>query len=171
MFALYNNSYYNKIKKQKNKLLTIYLVLLVLAVIALTAIIVFYALQPYGTTLKTPLMISMFALIICFTLFSGVYLSIVYGRVNKYLKYLNSLILGKKCTFSATVISVNFGDYRTNYGVDFYTVDVLDWSTTQNDYVNHKIFIDAEFKNLDFNEGDMLTVITSLNTLMEFKKV
>ena len=171
MTVLYNQTLYNKIKEQKNKLLTVYLILLSVVFLCVVGIIVFYALQPYGNNLANTLKFIMFALIICFTLFSGVYLSIIYGRVSKYLHFLNSLKVGKKYTFDATVVTINYGDTKTNYGVDFYTLDVLEWSNSQNDYVNHKILIDAEFKNLDINEGDMLTVTTSLNALMEFKKV
>ena len=170
MTALYNKNYYNQIKKQKTKVLTVYFILLAIAVLALAGIIVFYAFQPYGTALEDTLKYSMFALIICFTLFSGVYLSIIYGRVNKYLHFLKSLSCGKKYNFNVTVISINYGDIRTNYGVDFYTIEVLEWSKTQDDYVKHVILIDCEFKNLDINEGDMLSITTSLNALMEFSK-
>ncbi len=170
MTILYDVNYFNKIKKQKNKYLTIYLILLSIVVLALVGIIVYYSLQPYRTSLENPLKISMFAIIILFTLFSGVYLSIVFGRVYKYYKFITHLSSGKKYTFSVTVISINYGDYKSNYGVDFYTIDLLEWSETQNDYVNHRILVDAEFKNLDINEGDMLTITTSLNALMRFKK-
>ena len=171
MTILYNQTLYNQIKKQKNKLLTVYFILLSITVLLTVGIIIFYALQPYGNNYKNSLKYLMFAIVICFSFFSGVYLSIVYGRVSKYFYFLNSLKVGKKYTFAATVVCVNYGDTKTNYGVDFYTLEVLEWSDSQKDYVNHKIFIDAEFKNLDINEGDMLTITTSLNTLMEFKKV
>lgn len=171
MTFLYNNLYYNQIKKQKSKLLTIYFILLGITLLALAGIIVFFALQPYGTTLKEPLKWSMFAIIVIFTLFSGVYLTIIYGRVSKYLQFLSNLKVGKKSTFTATVVSINYGDLRTNYGVDFYTLEVLEWSNTQNDYVKHNVLIDNEFKNLDISEGDMLNITICLNALMEYSKV
>ena len=170
MTYLYTKPYYYQIKKQRQKLLTIYLILLGLALLGLVGIILFYAFQPYGTNLKLPLQISMFALIVVFTLFSGVYLTIIYGRVNKYYHFLNSLSRGKKLSNSVTVISINYGDLRTNFGVDFYTMEVLEWSSSQDDYVKHNLLIDNEFKNLDINEGDMLTVTSSLNVLMEYNK-
>ena len=170
MTALYNKTYYNQIKKQKNKLLIVYLVLLSIALISVAGIIVYYALQPYGTNKKIPLMIAMFLITCIFTLFSGVYLSIPYGRVKKYYAFLTSLLYGKKQKFNVTVISIS-GEDRSNYGVDFYVLEVIEWSDTQNDYVNHKILVDNEFKNLDINEGDMLTITTSLNALMEFSKI
>ena len=170
MTALYNKNYYNQIKKQKTTTLTVYFILLAVAIISLVGIIVFYALQPYGTALKEPLKYSMFALVVVFTLFSGIYLVIVYGRVNKYLQFLNNLSTGKKYNFNVTVISINYGDIRTNYGVDFYTAEVLEWSNSQDDYVKHVILIDCEFKNLDISEGDMLSITTSLNALMEYSK-
>ena len=169
MTALYNKTYYNQIKKQKNKLLTIYFILLAIAILFVAGIIVFYALQPYGTDKKTSLMVAMFLITCIFTLFSGVYLSIPYGRVSKYYKFLTNLLYSKKQSFNVTVVSIG-GENKTNYGVDFYTLEVLEWSDTQNDYVKHKILVDNEFKNLDVNEGDMLTITTSLNALMEFSK-
>ncbi len=170
MTALYTKSYYNKIKKQKKILLTVYLVLLAIAVISVVGIIVFYSLQPYGTSLKNPLKFLMYSIVVIFCLFSGIYLTIVYGRVNKYLKFLGNLASAKKLNYKITVISINYGDIRTNYGVDFYTMEVLEWSETQSDYVKHNLLVDAEFKDLDINEGEILTVKTSLNALMEYNK-
>ena len=169
MTSLYNKTYLNNIKKQKNKLLALYLILLGVVLLIEAGIIVYYALQPFGNNLTEPLKILMFSIAIVFVLFSGVYLSITYGRVLRYYQFLLNLLYSKKAKLTATVISIGY-ETKTSAGVDFYTMDVLEWSETQNDYVKHIILIDNEFKNLDINEGDIITITTSLNALMEYSK-
>ena len=79
------------------------------------------------------------------------------------------MAIGKKSTFTATVLSINY-EQRSQDGVDFYSMDVLTWSDGHDDYIKRSILIDKEIKNLDVKEGEIITIVTSLNTLMGYQR-
>ena len=49
-------------------------------------------------------------------------------------------------------------------------MDVLTWSDGHDDYIKRRILIDKEIKNLDVKEGEIITIVTSLNTLMGYQR-
>lgn len=169
MVSLYSKDHLKNIQKQKNKCLILYCLLLAVAVVFVGGIIYYYSLQPFASTLETPLKIIMFAFSILFIVFSCVYLEIVFGRVNRYYKHVKNMAIGKKSTFTATVLSINY-EQRSQDGVDFYSMDVLTWSDGHDDYIKRSILIDKEIKNLDVKEGEIITIVTSLNTLMGYQR-
>lgn len=168
MTNLYTTEYKNKIKKQKDKLLTIYFIILALCALIVIAVITINAYLPYMHEYKTPLMIILYSVGGLFTVFSFIYLQITYGRVATYYKFVCQTMLKSKLTSSVTITRIN-GDLYTN-NIDYYTIDVLEWSDKENDYVERKILVDCEFKKLDFNVDEIITVTTSSNFLVAYKR-
>ncbi len=169
MISLYSKDHLKNTLKQKNKCLILYIIFLAVAVLVDGGIIYFYSLQPFASELQVPLKFTMFGFTALFIIFSCIYLEIIFGRVNRYYKYIKNMAIGKKTTSTVTVLSIN-NETRTQEGVDFYSIDVLTWSDNHDDYVKHNILIDNEIKSLDILEGEIITIVTSLNTLMGYQK-
>ena len=165
---LYSNDYVNSIYKKRNKILAIYLVTLFIAVSSLVGILVFFALQPYGYEKKGLLKFLMYVIIVVFVLFSGLYLEIIFSRINKYKSKLQEILSCKKSEILATVLQINYQITSKN-NVDFYTITILEWSSVRKDYVEHSILVDNEIKHLPFKENDIITLITANNVLIGYK--
>ena len=74
MTNFYTNEYLEKIKRQKNKLLTIYFIILAVCVLIEVVVIGFNAYLPYMHEYKTLLTIILYATGVLFTVFSFLYL-------------------------------------------------------------------------------------------------
>ncbi len=168
MTNFYTNEYLEKIKRQKNKLLTIYFIILAVCVLIEVVVIGFNAYLPYMHEYKTLLTIILYATGVLFTVFSFLYLQITYGKVSEYYKFVSQTMIKRKTTSSVTVIRIHY-QTQTNK-IDYYTIDVLEWSNTENDYVERTVLVDCEFKDLDFKVDEILTITTSSNFLTAYKR-
>ena len=155
--------------KKKKTLLTIYFVILAIAVASITAIMLIYANEPYGTKLRMPLLIAIILITVIFTAYSFLFFTISYGRLKKYCYYLYYAVFGKKETAKVTLLNYNLSP-RDNGGIDFYTINVLIWSDDKNDYVERTVYVDAEFLIEDVKINDIITITTNANYLVAYKK-
>lgn len=170
MERLYNDEYYIKINKMRTKYLVIYILSLLVAITIETILLVYYSTRPFGTPLETPLLVIILVFGGLFTAFSVIYLTIPFGRVSKYRDILVDLLDNEKTYSDVTVI--NFDTTLTvKYGVDFYRLNVLEWSETEEDYIERSVLVDNEIKNLNVLVGDILKIETTSNVLTAFEIV
>lgn len=168
MVELYNEESFNEINKKRNKYLFIYVGLFLLVLAIEIALIVYYSTRPFGTELETPLKITVLVLGGVFAAFSVVYLTIPYGRIVKYRDCVIDFLDNEKITSEVTALNYDT-TITVKYGVDFYRLDVLEWSEQEDDYVKRSVLIDNEIKNLDIKEGDILKIQTTSNMLVAYE--
>ena len=170
MIELYSEELYIKENKRRIKYLLVYLALLFIVIAIETALLVYFATRPFGTPLETPLLIIILSLGGVFTAFSVLYLTIPYGRLKKYCDILCDFLDNEKVTSDVTVINFDY-TVTVKYGVDFYRLNLLEWSEIEDDYVERSVLVDNEIKNLDFNSGDILKITTTSNMLIAYEIV
>ena len=168
MTELYNDEYYLKINVRRIKYLFIYVLLLIFSVALETGLLIYYSTRPFGTPLETPLLIFILTYGGLFTAFSVVYLTIPYGRLKKYRDIVIDFLDNDRIISEATVISID-ENLTVKYGVDFYRINLLEWSDTENDYFERSILVDNELKNLDVKIGDILKISTTANMLVAYE--
>jgi hypothetical protein len=169
MREFYTLSYVNNIKNKRSKQRTIYIIVLVIAVLLVTGIYVYFSTEPYGSKSRTPLLIALIAIIFLTIVYSFLHFDILYGKLNKYYDFLVCNALGIRVTKKVTVLSVSF-DTVTKDNLDFYSIVVLDWSDTQNDFVERTLYIDCEIKDVDLKEGEIIKIVTNSNYLLAYEK-
>lgn len=169
MRELYSKDYYLQMTKKKKSLLTLYFSILAFVVLIITAIMIIYANEPYGTKLRVPLMIIMISITVIFIAYSFLFFTITYGRLKKYCFYLYYTVFGSRETAKVTVLDYSLTP-KDNGGIDFYSLNVLIWSNAYNDYVERIIYVDCEFSIDDISVNDVLTVVLNSNYLVAYKK-
>ena len=168
MINFYTDNYINKTVRQKNKCLAVYFLVAIFLFLIILACIILNAIFPYGYGHRTILLIIICVATVILVTFSFIYLQIIYGKVAGYLNFIGSLLSRKSVVSTATVIRTNA--QTVSGDIDYYSVDVLEWSNSKEDYVERSVFIDAEFANLNFEKGDILTIETASNYLIAYKK-
>lgn len=168
MIQLYSEESFNKINKMRNKYLLWYIFAFIIVLAIEITLIVYYSTRPYGTPLETPLLIIVLTLGGVFTAFSVVFLSIPYGRIVKYRDCVIDFLDNEKVISDVTVLSFD-KTLTVKYGVDFYKMNVIEWSEQEDDYVERTVLIDNEIKDLDLLVGDILKISTTSNMLVGYE--
>ena len=169
MTEFYSASEYLTIKNSKRNLLIGYFISLAVCLAIIVAIMIIYANEPYGTSLRTPFLIALIAIIVLFVTYSFVFFNIKIGRLKKYQYFVYYAIYGRTETTKATVVAVN--NSITDFGgFDCRSLDVLVWSDIENDYVTRLIYYDVEKDIGDVKVDDVLTLKLSSNYVVAFKK-
>lgn len=169
MTELYTTDYLDKIKLKKRNLLIAYFVLLGIAILSISAIMIVYANEPFGTKLRLPFIIALVLICVIFVVYSFIFFNISYGRIKKYYNFVYYAIFSKQDVEKVTVIASD-NQVREVLGVDFYTLTVLCWSNIENDYVERNLYVDADLNVESFSKNDVLTVRLNSNYLVAYKK-
>lgn len=169
MTEFYSINYYQSIMKKKNDALKVYAFVSLIFVFMVVLLMILYANEPYGTSLRTPFLIVLIAITVIFVGYSFVFFVITYGRLKKYCFYLYYAVFGSKESAKVTILNYDLTP-KDNGGIDFYTLNVLIWSDTDNNYVERTIYVDAEFTIEDIKINQILTVELNGNYLVAYQK-
>ncbi len=169
MRELYTTEYVNKYAKKLKNYKKSYAIIATIVAILIVGIIIYYALEPYGTKLRTPLLIALISIIILFVTYSFLHFGYTYGSVKKYYNFLVCSACGKRTLSKVTVLNVFYEPVDKN-GFDCYRIVVLEWSELSNDYVERTLYIDCQVSVTDLSEGDIVSVYTNANYLLAYKK-
>ncbi len=169
MRELYTTEYVNKYAKKLKNYKNSYIIIAIIVAILVVGIIVYYALEPYGTKLRIPLLVALIAIIILFVFYSFLHFGYTYGSVKKYYDFLVFSACGNRSLSKVTVLNVYFEPIDKN-GFDCYRLVVLEWSESSNDYVERTLYIDCQVSVTDLSEGDIISVYTNSNYLLAYKK-
>lgn len=169
MTELYTTDYLDKIKSKKQNLLISYFIMLGVAFAIVTIIMIIYSKEPFGTKLRLPFIIALIVICVFFVVYSFIFFNISYGRIKKYYNFVYYALFSKLDVERVTVIA-NYNQIREVLGVDFYTLNVLCWSSIENDYVERNLYVDCELDIENFSKNDVLTVKLNSNYLVAYKK-
>ena len=172
MKNIYREEDFYNAKKLKNKLLTVYFVILAVAVACCAVFFTLYLLLPYPSSVdienkKNAYMFGVTAVSVAFIIFSFIYLGIPYKRAKKYFSMFEDIKTGQKqfsvCTFLQNDTSVS--EVRD---VEFHTMVVLEWSDKTQEYMRRNVLVDKEKEMPDFHNGDIIKIMTHANVLLSY---
>ena len=155
--------------KQRKVLLALYFIVAIILLGGIVSCIVLFALEPYGTAKRIPLMVSMFVIAVVLVIFSFVYFSLVYKPVKKYVDFLKYTVFGKRNTVSLTVLDFYYQPQEYK-GVNFYRILTLEWNDVRKDFVERILLVDAEIEINDLNKGDIVNCEIASSCLVAYSK-
>ncbi len=171
MKYLYSQEDLLALDKQRFKLKFIYRLILILTLIIVATGIIVRSLLPYKAQLVDIIYTIVIIVTILFIIFSFVYLSIPYARVNDYYKFVYNALNSERIEVKATILEIRSNDVTLKYGVDYYYIDVLEWSNARKDYVKRSVLVDNEFKNLNIKKSSIITIQTMGNILTAYEDI
>ena len=167
MTYFYDNKFLKKIKNRKNLHFALIVSIMAIMLISNVILIVIFADKPVGSRLRNTFQTITYVITVILTFFAGLYYEIVYNPIKKYyLKIVESLI-GKREIVEVTVLRIS-NELSDKYSVKFKSLDVLEWSNIQNDYVEREIYFDANLE-LPLEENQMVKLLTCGNILLGYE--
>ena len=94
----------------------------------------------------------------------------MFARANNYDKFVRDAINGEKIPAEVTVISVD-KTLTVKYGVEYFKLNVLEWSQSSDEYVRRTVLVDNEKNDLEFTGGEILNIETYSNVLTAYKRI
>ena len=156
-----------KAKKQRAKALAIYLmVALVYFVIAL-GLFLYYRSLPYRSPDITKVKLILYPITVAFAIFSIIYLSIAFRRINRYYKFCYNLSTAKRETSTAVYLE-NDGKLFIKDGVDCKALVFLEWNKYKKDYFERKVFVFYEKDFPIITEKAEVEFVTQGNFLINY---
>ena len=169
MKYLYNQEDLIKLDKTRFKLKSLYNAILITTIVIVLGGVIFRAFLPYQSKLGEIIYVVVMTLTVLFVIFSFVFLSIPYARVKDYCSFVYNALNSERIESKATILEIRKNDVTIKYGVDYYYIDVLEWSNARNDYVKRSILVDKEFDNLKIEKSTIITIETVGNILTAYE--
>ena len=168
MTEIYSAIDLEKAKKQKNKCLAVFFSVSLVYLAAAVFMLVYFILEPYGTTKRTPLIIGEGVLTAVYVIFIYIFMAIKFARVKNYVKLLDNLI-GKNVTKSIASFMRFNGETTVKDRVDFTSMTFVEWSEKEKDYMERHVLLDKEKARPDFRPGDEVILYTRMNILVSYE--
>ncbi len=169
MVEFYNEEYLYKIDRQRFNLKLIYVISLIFSIALILTLTILIAFQPYDTKFEKVSRWIIAIYLSVYIIFSFIYLKIPYARVKYYQYFVLDCMRFAKNQEQVTIVGINNETTYKN-GVDFYYLDIIEWSERENDFINRSVLVDCEIKNLDLNKGEIVTITTASNVLIAYEK-
>ncbi len=166
----YNEAELLSVKKQRNKLLVWYIVILAIYAFASVGIFVWYKLLPYGSNQTTIIRLIEYPLTFVFVLFSFIYLGIPYSRANKYYKLCVRLQTGKRETFEGEFTGYD-GEKNIKDGVDVKSLLFEEYNEYKKSDFERKVLVFYEKPFPELEKGARYKFITQGNVMIEYEKI
>lgn len=170
MTLLYDEAAAQKSAKLRKKLLIIYIAAFAVVFVVEAALIIYHATNYYNYAGITAIRTTVMVLGGVFAAASCVYLCLPYARANNYDKFVRDAINGEKIPAEVTVISVD-KTLTVKYGVEYFKLNVLEWSQSSDEYVRRTVLVDNEKNDLEFTGGEILNIETYSNVLTAYKRI
>ena len=161
---------YSAVKKQRDKLLTIYFITLAVYVLLSVGCIIWYRLLPYQSPKITTVKLVHYPITVLFVIYSFVFLGLPFKRVNKFYKVHRNILKGLKEKGKATFLEYD-EELQEKDVVDFKSLIFIQWNEYKNKYFERKIlvFYEEEFPKLE--KGDEVEFVTQSNVLISYEVV
>lgn len=167
MTELYTGNEYNTELGRKKRMITVYLIILLIYIIISTAIIISFAILPYGTK-NTVFIVGDIAISTIFWGYSFFFFSNKYNRIRKYVKMLGFIQTGLRETYEGNFL--RFDDtLEVKDVVDFYTMITKEWNERKQEFFERKVLIDCEKAKPEISIGSRVRYVTQGNILVTFK--
>ena len=127
-------------KKQRKKLLTVYLIIVGIFVLASIGFVTWRALLPYKSTDINIIKAIHYPLTAIFVIFSFVFMGIPFKRTNKFYKLCVNLKEGQRETSTGSFFEYD-GELQIKDGVEMKALIFLEWNKYKNDFFERKVLV------------------------------
>lgn len=159
-----------EVKHQRNKLLTIYLIVLATFVVLSVGLFIWYRLLPYGSNHDIIIRCIAYPLTAVFVVYSFVFLGIPYKRANKYYLLCTHLQNGIRETSEGEFLE--YDESKTiKDGVDMKALVFIEKSVHKGRDFERKVLVFYEKPFPEFAKGERAKYITQGNTLINYEKL
>lgn len=167
MKYLYTNELMRNLKKKRNINLTLLIFFVIFATLFETILIYKFSREPYGANNRIIYQVIMYSFTIISVFGIIFYLEIFYLKYRRYYLLIIDCVTSQRTTSEATVLRINH-DLNDKNGIDFTSIDVLEWSSIKNDYVERTLSVDSKFET-NLNPNDMIKIITANGVLLAYE--
>ena len=168
MTQFFFNSEMNVAKKQRNKTLLFYFILLGIYLFISVGLLLWFGTLPYLADDITTIKLIHYPLTAVFVIFSFIYLGIKYKRVNRYYKLTKNLITGLKETSTGSFFEYD-ESFRTKDGVDFKSLVFLEWNKYKKDFYERHVLVLREKPFPELQEKQNVRYVTQGNVLISYE--
>ena len=173
MIQYYQNDFLIDAKKQKNKCLTIYLIVLGVYLSIFVVLLIKASQLPfinYGNTKQklTILKVIHYTLTFIMIIFSFLYLGIKYKRIKNYYVRCRNMAVGLKDSYTGSFLEYD-NEIIDKDGVDFKSLIFIEWNKYKKVYFERKVFVFYEKPFPEFKENDQVEYLTHGNVLYSYK--
>ncbi len=168
MIDYFKEEYLLRAKSQKKKCLLIYLITAGAFLLFVVAMILWYKTMPYKSQQITLVKIIANVVTAIFVVFSFVYLSIIFRRVNKYYRLCFNLATGLQEETTAEFVDYD-DNLLTKDGVDCKSMVFLEWNKYKKDYFERKVLVLYEKDFPEIPPKSTVKFITQGNVLIKYE--
>ncbi|MBQ9485372.1 MAG: hypothetical protein IJU83_00885 [Clostridia bacterium] len=173
MIEYYTQTELDSAKKQKNRTLAVYFVVLGIYLAASVAFWIYYMTLPYegyGDTARTVSLIKLshYSLTAVFVIFSFLYLGIKFKRVNRYYRECVHLSTGLRETSTGSFLEYD-ENIQDKDGVDFKALIFIEWNKYKNDFFERKVLVFYEKPFPEIPEQANVSYVTQGNVLVSYE--
>ena len=168
MINYFENSEYEKARKQRTRMISIYLAVLAVFVAFAIYMLIFYIRLPYQSPKIATVKWIVYPVTTVFIFFSFLYLGVPYKKIKRQLNFCQNLVFGLKEETTAA-----FFEYQDvlhdKDGVDCKSLIFLEWNARKNDYFERKVLVFAEKDFPQIPEKAKVKFITQGNFLLSYE--
>lgn len=168
MTQFFFNSQYDQAKKQKNRTLLIYLIILGVYLFISLGLWLWFRTLPYMSKDITKIKFIHYPITAVFVIFSFIYLGIKYKRINKYFKMTRNLVTGLKETSTGSFFEYD-EKLRTKDGVDFKSLVFIEWNKYKDDFYERHVLVLRDMQFPQFEENQNVKYVTQGNVLISYE--
>ncbi len=168
MTQFFFNSQYDQAKKQKNRTLHLYLIILGVYLFISLGLWLWFRTLPYMSKDITKIKLIHYPITAVFVIFSFIYLGIKYKRINKYFKMTRNLVTGLKETSTGSFFEYD-ERLRTKDGVDFKSLVFIEWNKYKDDFYERHVLVLRDMQFPQFEENQNVRYVTQGNVLISYE--
>ena len=173
MIDYYTDNELVSAKKQKNKTLAVYFIILGVYIAASLAFLIYYWTLPYSGYRDTGHKISLikwghYSITAIFVVFSFIYLGIKYKRVKRYYKTCVHLSTGLRETSVGSFLEYD-ENIQDKDGVDFKSLVFIEWNKYKKDFFERKVLVFYEKPFPEIPTEANVSYITQGNVLVSYE--
>ena len=168
MTQYFYNSEFNKVKKQRKIVLSIYFIILAVYLFISVGFYLWFRTLPYMAEDITKVKFLHYGITVVFVIISFIYLGIIFKRVNRYYRMTLNMIHGLKETFVASFLEYD-ESIRDKDGVDFKSLIFIEWNKYKQEFYERRVLVPFEKEYPEFTENQIIKFVTQGNILFSYE--
>lgn len=168
MTEYFNLNEYYQIKKEKNKILLIYFIILAIYLVVSGFCIAWYLVQPYMSDEIWKIKLVHYSITAIFVVFSCLYFGIKFKLVNRYYKLCYEMSIGNKETYEGNFLE--YSEHKEDKdGVETKSLVFLEWNKYKSEYFERKVYVPYGKPFPELKENQTVKYVTQGNFLIAYE--
>lgn len=168
MTQFFFSSQFKEAKKQKNRTLGIYFIVLGVYLFISLGLWLWFRTLPYMSKDIDMIKTIHYPITFIFVIFSFIYLGIKYKRINNYYKVTKNLITGLKETSVGSFFEYD-ETIKTKDGVEFKSLVFIELNKYKNDFYERHVLVLKEMEFPKLEENQNVKYVTQGNVLISYE--